>query len=605
MRQVLSVSKTRTLPSWKQWKQLPRILTKSERTTIKLASLIIVLSVLGLGGSYILTHRVEVPDVGGEYTEGLVGEPQFINPLYAATSDVDEDLSSLVFSGLVRWDAQEGFVADLAQDIFINEDGTIYTFTIREDAMFHNGEEVRARDVLFTINAIQNPSYRSPLAGQFSGVSVVQEDDKTVAFILDEPFAPFLERLTVGIMPAGQWAEILPQNAPLAALNLQPIGSGPYQFKEFAKDKKGAVRSYTLERNPNFYREPALIETLNFKFYESALAAGDALENKNVEGVSLVDFEQVETVQENRNVTVVQPLMPRQVVLFFNEQINQVLSDFVLRSAINQALDKEAIAQNLYGNAAQVVHGPILPSMIGYQDQPLVPSAALANVALEEAGYTLEGNLRRIKDELIEEIEEVDTNEDEETEEEEAEEESASEETEESTPSQSLQFTLTTASSAELVGAAELIQAQLSEIGIAINVVTVPPELLFTEVIEPRNFELLLTPIQLGADPDPYLYWHSSQIENGFNLAGYENEEADTLLEEARTTIDQDVRAQKYQLFQALMANDVPAVFLYQTPFSYAFASKIQNVNIPSIIDPSDRFADITSWYIKTKKGLR
>ena len=109
-----------------------------------------------------MSHRVEIPAVGGQYTEGLIGEPQFINPLYAIQSDVDQDLASLIYSGLMRWDPEEGFIPDLAESLTINEDGTVYTLKIRDNAKFHNGEDVRARDVLFTINAIQNTSYRSP-----------------------------------------------------------------------------------------------------------------------------------------------------------------------------------------------------------------------------------------------------------------------------------------------------------------------------------------------------------------------------------------------------------------------------------------------------------
>ena len=581
MRQVFTVRKTKNLPSWKQWKQLPRVLSGSERRIIHGALGLIVLSVLILGVTYVASHRIDLPAVGGAYTEGLIGEPQFINPLYAIQSDVDQDLASLIYSGLMRWDAEEGFVPDLAQSLTINEDGTVYTLKIRDTAKFHNGEEVRARDVVFTINAIQNSSYRSPLADQFYQVSVVQEDDKTVSFVLEKAHAPFVQYLTVGILPAGLWAEILPQNAPLAILNLQPIGSGSYEFAEFTKDKKGSIRSYTLKRNDDYYGDAPYIENLTFKFYPDARTLAEALANKNVEGASIVGFSAREEVATNRNVELLEPLVPRETVLYFNQNLSEPLKDIVVRQAIQKAIDKASLVTTIYTDSAQVIHAPILPNTIGY-DETLVdvydPSAA--NTLLTEAGYTPseETGVRLLKRSLQSEEE----------------------------PGKTLHFTLTSPDSTDMRLVAEKIQSDLSAVGIALTLNFVSSDLISTDVIAPRNFELLLAPIMLEADPDPYPFWHSSQAKgSGLNLTGYSNTEVDTLLEDARTLTDTTARAEKYKQFQQLLANDVPAVYLYQSTYGYALPKKVQHPGIEHLIIPSDRFADVTSWYIKTKKALR
>ncbi|MBI4256875.1 peptide ABC transporter substrate-binding protein [Candidatus Uhrbacteria bacterium] len=581
MRQVFAVRKMKGLPSWKQWSQLPEVLTQTERRTVAVSCAVIALSLIVWGSLYVVGHRVEIPAIGGDYTEGLVGEPQFINPLYAIQSDVDQDLASLIYSGLMRWDAQEGFVPDLAESLTINEDGTIYTLKIRDGAKFHNGEDVRARDVVFTINAIQNASYRSPLADQFSHLTVVQEDDTTVSFILEKASAPFVQYLTVGILPASLWAEILPQNAPLAALNLQPIGSGSYKFAEFTKDKKGAIRSYTLSRNDNYYADAPYIQTLTFKFYSDAIALTEALTNKNVEGASMVEFDTREEIASNRNVELLEPRLPRETVLYFNQNLSEPLKDLVVRQTIQKAVDKSSLVTTFYGDSAQVIHAPILPGMIGY-DETLVdtydPSAA--NTLLTEAGYAVseETGMRLLKSSLQSEEE----------------------------PGKTLHFTLTSPDSTDLRLVAEKIKNDLSVIGIELTLNFVSSDLITTDVIAPRNFELLLAPIMLEADPDPYPFWHSSQSKGaGLNLTGYSNSEIDTLLEEARTITDATVRAQKYKQFQQLLAKDVPAVYLYQSTYGYALPKKVQHPGITSIIIPSDRFSDITSWYIKTKKALR
>jgi len=603
MRQVLSVSKTRTLPSWRQWKQLPSVLSLAEKRTLMGAASVILLSLCVIAATYLSAHRIEIPAVGGDYTEGLVGEPQFINPLYASTNDVDQDLTRLVYSGLLKWDGEASFVPDLAESIDVTEEGTVYTLKIRDNARFHNGEDVRARDILFTINAIQTPSYRSPLAANFQGVSVVQEDDKTISFILDEPFAPFLQHLTVGILPASLWADVLPQNVPLAALNLQPIGTGPYKFLEFTKDKKGAVRSYTLERNEDYYLEPALIETLTFKFYGDAFALADALENKNVEGASVIAYDQLAQIKENKNVQLISSQLPRETNLYFNEVISPALSDLAVRSAISQAINKLSLVEALEEGYAEMIHAPILEGMIGYHAEltdSYDPEQAASS--LEEAGYraNIVTGMRELKSGLVETTEEST---DEETEEATAEEDDSTETVDEEP---GLSFTLTAVDSQEMRLAAEQIKQNLVDVGINIELAFTPAELMLSEVIEPQNFEILLTSVMLQADPDPYPFWHSSQGSGmGLNLVNYENEDVDTLLEEARVEIDETVREEKYQQFQELLAKDLPAVFLYRSHYSSAVASKITLEPVETILSPADRFTNVTDWYIKTKKALR
>mgnify|MGYP001597931666 CR=1 FL=1 len=583
MRQVLSVTKTQTIPSWKQWKQLPRLLTHGEKKLLTGSLAVFVFACAALLGTYILSHRIEIPAIGGEYTEGLIGEPQLLNPLYASASDVDQDLTSLIYSGLLKYDADEGYIPDLAESLIVSDDGLTYTLKIKEHARFHNGEDVRARDVLFTVNAIQNPAYRSPLIDNFYNVSVVQEDERTVSFLLKEPFAPFEQYLTVGILPATLWAEILPQNAPLAALNLQPIGSGPFTFAEFAKDQRGSIRSYTLSRYDDFYDSPPFIETLTFKFYPDTIALSDALENKNVEGVSVVRTEDLARVAGNSNVQLLQPLIPKETVLYMNQSVQLLLKDLVVRSAIAQAIQKQNIVDEMLLFDAQVIHNPILDGMLGFHTYlQTVYNVSQATSSLEEAGYNLDvaSGVRGIKDET-----------------------NANDDEEETQP---LHLTLTAVDTEEMQQVASLIQKDLQNIGISISLNFVPADVMLTQIVEPKNFELLLMSVMLEGDPDPYPFWHSSQAKSGgLNFVSYSNADVDTLLVDGRKEKDEGVRAQKYQQFQELLAKDVPAVFLYQSRFAYAVAEKIHLEALTNIVSPSDRFANITDWYIKTKKALR
>ncbi|MBI2476715.1 hypothetical protein HYV72_00930, partial [Candidatus Uhrbacteria bacterium] len=193
---------SRRFPTPHQWTALPRVLSVRERRFFWGSFTLCVLSVLFFVGYMLVSHVVLVPVSGGTYTEGLIGSPQFINPLYTSSNDVDQDISRLVFSGLMQWHPQNGLITDLAESYTISEDKRVYTFTLRNDALWHDGSPVTVRDVMFTYSAIQNPEFKSPLYSALRGVTIEQVDDRTVAFKLEEPFAPFLSVLSTGILPA-------------------------------------------------------------------------------------------------------------------------------------------------------------------------------------------------------------------------------------------------------------------------------------------------------------------------------------------------------------------------------------------------------------------
>lgn len=561
----------------RQWRHLPRFLSPKETLLLRGASVVAIASIIILVGGVLSSHRMDLPAAGGTYTEALVGSPQYINPLYAGSNDVDADLTRLIYSGLMRPDEQGGLTPDLAETVVISEDGLTYTLTIRDNARFHNGDEVLARDVLFTIEAIQNPQYRSPLAVSFQGVAVSQVDEKTIAFQLEEPFAPFLSTLTLGILPETLWGEIDARNAPLAERNLEPVGSGPYQFAKFSKDKKGNILSYTLERNEHYYSTPALIDELTFKFYSDAGSAVEALDSHYVEGIGYVPPELQEQVEKDRSVTLYHPTIPRETILFFNQEKRAELKKLDLRRAIALAIDKQAIINDVLSGNAKVIDGPILSGMIGYH-----PDIAKISQNIDEANTLLDtlGYLRP--------------------------EGSAYRQTKKDSTDSPLSFTLTTVQSPEFVRAAEMIRDQLAIIGIYVEIVSIPQEVFVADVLAPHSYELLLSGVLLGLDPDPYPFWHSSQTRNGgLNLALYGNRKADTLLEEARGLTNPEERAAKYREFQDLLAQDIPAIFLYQASYAHAVSTRVKNVDLAHISTPADRFANVAEWYIKTKKTLR
>lgn len=568
--QVLKARHAGIMPNRSQLKHLPKLLSKTEKQITVIAILLILVASSILSWRLLNSNRVDVAAIGGEYTEGLIGTPQLINPLYSSTSDVDSDLARLIFNGLMRYDAENGLVPDLTDSFEVSEDNKTYTFKIREDAKWHDGEQVRAEDVIFTISAIQNKDYRSPLEISFSGIIVEQVDEQTVRFILNEPFAPFLSLLTVGILPSHIWQDVFPLNAPLTELNKKPIGSGPYKFEKLVKDSKGSIRSYTLVRNPKYHRGAAQIEKLHFKFYPEVTSALEALRNHNIEGLSYVPLESVEDFEKDGNLQIIYPTLGQYVAAFFNTENSEILEEDLVREALALASNKQKLVDDILGGHGSTIKSFILNGMIGEHPELNVQVFDLpaAKEKLEKAKWLIpeDGTIRKKDDkELILDLVAVD--------------------------------------SVELIQTAEELAVQWLILGIQVNIRIVDSTEFQNDILKNRNYDILLSGELYGIDPDPYAFWHSSQAEYpGLNLSGFSNRKADGHIEAARETTDPEKRAEEYRALQEIVAKDIAAIFLYQPTYSYAVSSKIQNVIIPSIVSPSDRFSNINDWFVKTKK---
>jgi len=584
-KQVLRLSTNRRFPTWAQWKRLPTVLSEIEKKVLRIAFAIGTISFVTLASWWLVSHRTEVPMVGGSYTEGLVGSPQFINPLYSSTSDVDSDLVSLIYSGLFKWTQSDGLQLDLAESYTVSEDQKAYTIKLRDNAVWHNGDPVRSSDVLFTIQSIQDPAYHSPLAVSFRGITVSEVDELTVQFVLDEPFAPFLSSLTVGILPSAIWAELPAKNIPLTSFNLSPIGSGPYKFEKYSVEKNGEIKSYSLVRNPAYYSEPPKIEHLIFKFYNDATAAVAALQNQNIEGIGFVPNYLIEELSKNKSINLFYPSMPQAVALFFNYETQPLLKEEEIKQALSLIIDKDQIINEALGGKGTKINSPILPGALGYDAAAgqITLDSARAIALLDETDYT-QTSSEGYRAKTVKKTENGTTVE-------------ALEE---------LTLTLTVINQPTFIKVAEVIAVQAKSIGIKIQTEVIEPNSLYSEVIKPRAYQILLTATQYDLDSDPYPFWHSSQIKDpGLNLSLYSNRTVDELLEKARTTNNPDERATAYNEFQTQIIEDLPAIFLYQPAYTYAVSSKIKNLSLEKIQSPADRFQNITGWYIKTRNIIK
>lgn len=599
---VFSLAKSRW-PSLRQLKYLKKYLNPAEKMIVVGCLIIVAASSIFLGGRFYRTHLQVVPAQGGDYSEGVVGTIKYINPLYSGYSDLDNDISSLVYSSLFKRGGNAELVNDLAQSYGVSPDGKTYTIKIRPDAGWQNGGALTADDVVFTFNAIKNLQYQSPLRAAFTGVEIDKVDDQTVKFALTEPYAAFLDLLNFGILPQALWQQIEPVSASLAELNLKPIGSGQYKFKSLVKDKSGNIKTYTLARNESYYGQPAFLNTISFKLFASPEEAITALNNNLIDGLSYLSEQSKSAVVAQDSLNFYNLSLPKLTAVFFNAKSNPALADKKVRQALAYAIDKNNLVSQVMGGNARIIDSPILPGNFAYDadGKKYNFNAASSSRLLAEAGWKAA------------EITPADL--------EQAEEDLSSKDEAVKKQAQAkidmgagkwlmkdknyLAVTLTTVDNQEYGQAARLIVQFWNNINVKTEINLMPANQIQAGAIRPRNFNALLYGEIAGADPDPYAFWHSSQIgQSGLNIADYSNKETDKLLEDGRLINDQKARQDKYAEFQRIIAEDEPAIFLYSPNYTYVQSKKIKGFNIKSIILPSDRFSGAASWYINTGKKI-
>ncbi|HHX45621.1 MAG TPA: peptide ABC transporter substrate-binding protein [Chloroflexi bacterium] len=539
---------------------------------IRLQVMITLLAILVLVGAvgYLAfsVTTVVVPDYGGTYVEGIAGNPQAINPILAQQNPVDRDLVALIFNGLTRVGAQGTIMPDLAEDWDISADGTTYTFYLRQDVLWHDGAPFTANDVVYTINAMQNPNYPgSPaLAELWRSVVVEQLDTYTVRFLLREPYAPFLDYTTIGILPVHILGSVPVEALGDSQFNAKPIGTGPFMVAEVS------ARHIALQANPEYFRSRPYLDRIEFIYYPNDQAVFEARKRGEVAGIARVLPEHLQAVRDDPDLTLYSAPLSGYTLIFLNLD-RGVFQDPAVRRAMALALDRQQLVDDILGGQGIVIHSPILPDSWAYDEnvRQYTHDPRKAVVALEEAGW-FDDNGDGVRER----------------------------------GSQVLAFTLATNDDPTRVRLIHAVSEQLAKVGIRATPEVVGWDELTTEMLPTRRFDAVLSEWQgLPPDPDPYPFWHSSQaMEGGWNVASYISEQADLLLQDARTTNVRDQRIELYRRFQELFSEDMPSLLLYQPVYNYALDKNVQGVQVAPMIDGSQRFSTVSSWYIATQRML-
>lgn len=505
----------------------------------------------------------QVPTHGGHITEGVLGTPRFINPVLA-NSDIDQDLTRIVYSGLMRETSHDGtivLIPDLAESYTVSPDGKTYTFTIKKNALFHDGKPVTADDVLFTINAIQNVQMRSPLSGEWSGVFVSALDTKTVQMVLPRAFSGFLESTTVGILPKHIWGTMTPDEFAASTRNNNPIGSGPYKTESIKRNRDGIPTMYTFSKFKKFTLGRPFLNQISIKLYPNGQDLLNGYEQDDFD--IMAGLQSYEITEQNSKFAQTTPL-PRMFGLFMNSSKNSLLADQKLTQTIHDAINIDEIITTVFQGNAQPINHP-LPNLIQNRESVEKPSTTELAAKLESVGWKLNTeNGIRTKD------------------------------------SKPLTFTISTADTPELKYTAQIIQQQLKSVGIATELHVFPISDLETSVIKPRAFEILLFGQLIRNDADLYAFWHSSQKSDpGLNITGYTQKNLDTDLEKLFITTDPVERLKILESVQRDLSN-APVIWLYQPDFIYTLKKPIYGIELGNLISKHDRFNTLYQWYTKT-----
>ena len=635
-------------PTFWQWKNFFKILKRKEKFYFFGLFIIAILSVTILISSLYYKNTEVVAAEGGTFIEGVLSQtqPRFVNPVYA-NSDIDRDLTELIFSGLMKYSPEMDILPDLARDYpELEDEGRAYKFYLKENLLWQDGTPLTADDIVFTIKTIQNPDFKSPYLANWVGVKVEKINDLTVKFTLQKAYAGFLENCTIKILPKHIWEEVPLENFAFDPHNLeQSIGSGKYKVKEVKRENSGEINYLVLEKNNLYLGESPYIEEVKFLFFDNLKNLISAAKKGKITGANLKSDENISGNWQNNQLS-----LPRYFAVFFNKEKSKILAEENVRLALSYATNKKEISE-------KSIESPILPNFYGFENPEIIYEFNLekAKLLIEELGFKdengdgiLEKKVQKelaftfksrlvvgskgnevtelqkclqgqttgyfgpatkqlvidFQDKYAEDIltpaglskgtgtvgpstraklNEICFGDPDETLE--------------------LKINLVTINQAQMIETANILKEQWSKIGVTVEIQPYSLFQLEQDFLKPRNYDCLLFGEVLGAIPDPFPFWHSSQVNDpGLNLSLYENKIVDELLEENRKLSETEERKEKLEEFQNILIEDNPAIFLYSPDYSYFTSSQVKGVTSKKLVDPSKRFLDIENWYIKIKK---
>lgn len=543
---------------------------------------------------------LELPSSGGSIIEAATDFSRFINPVLAR-SDIDKDLTTLIFSGLLKPDENNILVNDLAESVEKSENNLSYTVTLKDGLTFQDNAPLTADDIIYTVQKIQDPTVKSPLSSNWAGVTVKKVDDKTIVFTLPQPYEPFIQNLTIGILPSHLWASTTADEFDINELNRKPIGSGPFKVASSRESAPGVISQYVLEPFKNYDAKKAYIGQYVFDMYKDEESAIKAVASGRADVVSGLS---IDTFNENKDAligrtSVYTPALPRLFALFFNQSMAPVLLNSEVRMALDQSIDRMDLLETVRGGYGNPTNSPI-PSVYttnrqtskssGSSTTSISSASSSQNITLSKEDHIalaqktlIDNGWKKGEDGIFQKKTTLNKK----------------------TTNSRLAFTISTSNSPELKAISEYVAGIWKSVGADVSVQIYESADLSDKVVRPRKYDVLLFGQVIGRDFDLYPFWHSSQQKDiGLNLSMYANKKVDTALEKLRSVSSDADRQKLINTITMEMQNDRPAIFLYSPEYIFLMSHKVQGVDIKALDSGNERLYRVSEWYTSTRRIL-
>jgi peptide/nickel transport system substrate-binding protein len=447
----------------------------------------------------------------------------------------------------------------------------VYNFSLRPDAFWHDGEPVTSDDIVFTVNLLKDPDFpvQVDTANFWEEIEVEALDERTIQFRLPEAFAPFLDFLDFGILPSHLLLGLTAQEIVDDPFNLQPVGSGPFQFEQLILSDN-QITGVTLKKNPNYYGDQVFFDQIEFRYYLDSEAAWESYTAGEIKGIGEITPEILEGALADQGLNVYTSRLPQMTLVLLNldNPGTEFFQEVEMRKALLHGINRQYLVDHINQGQAIIADGPIFPKTWAYLESlsryEFDPEQAID--ILRDLGYTypVEGGLTRTNDD-----------------------------------GDRLEVNLIFPDDDYHTEIAQAIQGNWIALGFDITLEALPYEELIVDRLDKRDYEAALVDLNLTSmpDPDPYPFWHQTQATGGQNYSMWNDRQASEYLEQARIILDTVERGRLYRNFQVRFFDQLPALPLYYPVYTYGVSENVKGVRIGPIFEPSDRLETITDWY--------
>ncbi|MFK7804449.1 MAG: peptide ABC transporter substrate-binding protein [Anaerolineae bacterium] len=512
----------------------------------------------------------EVTFATGPLVVGIVGRPATLLPFNLASSSprsqIETELSKLIFRGLVRYTSEGEPVPDLAS-WQVSEDGLSLTFAFDQGAVWHDGTPVTANDAAFTISTLASGNYAVPGNFPWESVTVQVLDSAMLQVSLPAPYSPFLEAATVGLLPAHLGLD--GQNLQDSDFAAKPVGNG-----EFAVSNQWESDGLIL-LNP---LKQSFLNQLELRFYPSLAAMTSDFAGEEVDLAVLPTYTPISALGRlsAEQVKLLSGPAEQATQLFFRmdaateldeTELPPPIADLAVRQALSIALDRRALIDAVADGQGITTSG-LWPLHDRFDDQTQLSNdladLSSAEALLDEAGWVVpDGGLTTIREKAGASLE--------------------------------LEI-LTTNQGINLAIGSELAR-QWAELGVQASVKALPSSE-YEAAIAGRQFDVIVQKTNLFNDPDLYDFWSQEAIVRGQNISRWNSRPASEALEAGRQVWEYELRKPYYNAFRTFFDKDLPATFLFQDIRSVAVNSRVRGQMLAYPGDLVEFMSHFPNWYI-------